>query len=180
MNSLTELYNSALVPLDAELEKQAAAELEQYAVEEAEMIKEAEEQDAAGRIMARGFADELEKLAAGVPPFVAAMKAKKEGEEDEDEDEEKKKEKKGPDVEKQAQYTMRGAGPTPHQGGLKAMGQGYNQTIKSKGSGMGRLTAAQTGANYKPKPATRVATTPPKQQTSPLVAKIPPPPKPAG
>jgi len=52
MNSLTELYNEAIVPLDAELEKQAA-----------ELIKQAEEEDAAGRIMARGFADELNKLA---------------------------------------------------------------------------------------------------------------------
>lgn len=52
MDSLTELYNQVIVPKDAELEKQAA-----------EMIKQAEEEDAAGRIMARGFADELNKLA---------------------------------------------------------------------------------------------------------------------
>lgn len=51
MNSLTELYQH-LSAGDAEiLEKQAA------------MIKQAEEEDAAGRIMARGFADELSKLA---------------------------------------------------------------------------------------------------------------------
>jgi hypothetical protein len=54
MDSLTELYNSHIVPLDQELEKQAA-----------EMVKQAEEEDAAGRIMARGFADELNKLAQG-------------------------------------------------------------------------------------------------------------------
>ena len=52
MESLTELYNSAILPMDEELEKQAA-----------EMYKQAEEEDAAGRIMARGFADELNKLA---------------------------------------------------------------------------------------------------------------------
>jgi len=53
MDSLTDLYNQQIVPLDEELEKQAA-----------EMWKQAEEEDAAGRIMARGFADELSKLAA--------------------------------------------------------------------------------------------------------------------
>jgi hypothetical protein len=52
MDSLTELYNQQIVPMDEELEKQAT-----------EMWKEAEEEDAAGRIMARGFADELDKLA---------------------------------------------------------------------------------------------------------------------
>jgi len=51
MESLTELYDQALVPMDNELEKQAE-----------EMWKQAEEEDAAGRIMARGFADELNKL----------------------------------------------------------------------------------------------------------------------
>jgi len=56
MDSLTQLYNEALLPLDAELEKQAS-----------ELVKQAEEEDAAGRIMARGFADELQKLAGG--PF---------------------------------------------------------------------------------------------------------------
>jgi hypothetical protein len=54
MDTLTELYNSQIVPLDEELEKQAA-----------EFVKQAEEEDAAGRIMARGFADELNKLAMG-------------------------------------------------------------------------------------------------------------------
>ena len=54
MNTLTDLYNQAIVPMDAELEKQAA-----------ELVKQAEEEDAAGRIMARGFADELHKLAEG-------------------------------------------------------------------------------------------------------------------
>ena len=52
MESLTELYENMLVPQDEELEKQAG-----------ELIKQAEEEDAAGRIMARGFADELNKLA---------------------------------------------------------------------------------------------------------------------
>ena len=53
MDSLTELYNTAIVPADEELEKQAA-----------EMEKQAAEEEAAGRIMARGFASELNKLAA--------------------------------------------------------------------------------------------------------------------
>jgi len=52
MDSLTELYNQAILPMDEELEKQAS-----------ELYKQAEEEDAAGRIMARGFADELNKLA---------------------------------------------------------------------------------------------------------------------
>jgi hypothetical protein len=54
MKTLTDLYNNAIVPMDQELEKQAA-----------ELWKQAEEEDAAGRIMARGFADELNKLAEG-------------------------------------------------------------------------------------------------------------------
>ena len=53
MNPLTELYNQQIVPLDDELEKEAAV-----------MVKQAEEEEFAGRIMARGFADELNKLAA--------------------------------------------------------------------------------------------------------------------
>ena len=57
MNSLTDLYNEAIVPMDVELEKQAT-----------EMVKQAEEEDAAGRIMARGFADELNKIAGNEPP----------------------------------------------------------------------------------------------------------------
>lgn len=52
--TLTDVYNQLILPKQAELEKQAA-----------EMIKQAEEEDAAGRIMARGFADELNKRAAG-------------------------------------------------------------------------------------------------------------------
>ena len=91
MNSLTELYNNALVPLDAELEKQASAELQKFAQEEAEIMKIAEEQDAAGRIMARGFADELNKLAA-IPAFI---KEKMKEKEDEDEDEDEKKQGRG-------------------------------------------------------------------------------------
>lgn len=58
MNTLTDLYNQAIVPMDEELEKQAA-----------ELVKQAEEEDAAGRIMARGFADELHKLAQPPPAF---------------------------------------------------------------------------------------------------------------
>lgn len=51
MNSLTDVYET-ISAADAELlEKQAAH------------IKQAEEEDAAGRIMARGFMDELHKLA---------------------------------------------------------------------------------------------------------------------
>ena len=51
MKSLTDVYNQ-VASHDAELEKQAAV-----------LIKQAEEEDAAGRIMARGFADELNKIA---------------------------------------------------------------------------------------------------------------------
>lgn len=51
MKNLTDVYNQ-VASHDAELEKQAA-----------QMIKQAEEEDAAGRIMARGFADELNKIA---------------------------------------------------------------------------------------------------------------------
>lgn len=51
MRSLTEVYDH-IATKDADLEKQAAV-----------LIKQAEEEDAAGRIMARGFADELNKLA---------------------------------------------------------------------------------------------------------------------
>ena len=56
MDTLTDLYNQQLVPLDQELEKQASA-----------MVKQAEEEEFAGRIMARGFAAELNKLAAPDP-----------------------------------------------------------------------------------------------------------------
>lgn len=49
--SLTDVYNT-LSARDQELEKEAAIELEKQA-----------EEDAAGRIMARGFYDELQKLA---------------------------------------------------------------------------------------------------------------------
>src|SRR5690606_23968516 len=51
MRSLTEVYEQ-IQSKDVILEKQAA-----------ELLKQAEEEDAAGRIMARGFADELAKLA---------------------------------------------------------------------------------------------------------------------
>ena len=55
MSSLTDVYNQ-IASADAQLlEKQAAH------------IKLAEEEDAAGRIMARGFADELQKIAADAP-----------------------------------------------------------------------------------------------------------------
>lgn len=73
MNSLTDLYTQALVPMDQELEKQAA-----------ELYKQAEEEDACGRIMARGFADELNKLAGAPfkrtpapPPTIEKTKAMK-------------------------------------------------------------------------------------------------------
>jgi hypothetical protein len=52
MQSLTEICDS-LNARDAELEKQAA-----------ELTKLAQEEEAAGRIMARGFADELNGLIA--------------------------------------------------------------------------------------------------------------------
>lgn len=53
MGSLTDIYDQISAGDAALLEKQAA------------MIKQAEEEDSAGRIMARGFADELHKLAQG-------------------------------------------------------------------------------------------------------------------
>ena len=74
MNSLTELYDTLLVPADQELEKQAS-----------HIYKQAEEEDAAGRIMARGFADELDKIAAKCGPKYGG------GEGMEGEGEEKKK-----------------------------------------------------------------------------------------
>jgi hypothetical protein len=51
MNSMTEIYEQLSAKDAVLLEKQAA------------QMKLAEEEDAAGRIMARGFADELAKLA---------------------------------------------------------------------------------------------------------------------
>ena len=65
MESLTELYDQEIVPRDAILEKEAA-----------ELVKVAEEEDAAGRIMARGFAGELNKLAGGItrrPPVAPSI-----------------------------------------------------------------------------------------------------------
>ena len=58
MDSLTEYYDTLLVPLDAELEKQAA-----------ELEKQAAEENYCGRFMARGFADELNKIAEGIIPM---------------------------------------------------------------------------------------------------------------
>lgn len=51
MRTLTDVYDT-MASKDVELEKQAS-----------EIIKQAEEEDAAGRITARAFADELSKLA---------------------------------------------------------------------------------------------------------------------
>lgn len=138
MNSLTELYNNALVPLDAELEKQAAAELEQYAAEEAEMLKEAEEQDAAGRIMARGFADELDKLAAGMPAFIQQKmdeKKKAEGEkEDEDEDDKEKAKAKAMEKDSGDARYVQGKKPPETGVGVKFtdIASKYNKTIPAK------------------------------------------------
>lgn len=53
MKSITEVYEQISAKDQVILEKQAA------------QLKQAEEEDAAGRIMARGFADELSKLAGG-------------------------------------------------------------------------------------------------------------------
>lgn len=61
MQSLQDVYNQ-IASQDAELEKQAS-----------ELIKQAEEEDAAGRITARGFADELSKLAAGYSKIAAGF-----------------------------------------------------------------------------------------------------------
>jgi hypothetical protein len=62
MDNLTDVYNQ-FASIDDELEKQAF-----------EMVKQAEEEEFAGRIMARGFADELNKLAA--PSFDTASPIK--------------------------------------------------------------------------------------------------------
>ena len=51
MDNLTDVYNQ-FASIDEQLEKQAS-----------EMVKQAEEEEFAGRIMARGFADEMNKLA---------------------------------------------------------------------------------------------------------------------
>jgi len=59
MENLTEVYNQ-FASIDEQLEKQASA-----------MVKQAEEEQFAGRIMARGFADELNKLAQA-PQFGSA------------------------------------------------------------------------------------------------------------
>ena len=58
MSSLTDIYNDISSHDVAYLEKQAA-QLQKTA----DLEKQAEEEDAAGRITARGFADELNKLA---------------------------------------------------------------------------------------------------------------------
>lgn len=55
MKTLTEVYEK-LAAVDKPLQ-------EKHAQEQAVLHKQAEEEDAAGRIMARGFADELHKLA---------------------------------------------------------------------------------------------------------------------
>lgn len=61
MASLVDIYEGLIIPCDAELEKQAEI-----------LVKQGEEEDAAGRIMARGFADELIKLGAPPPQRVQA------------------------------------------------------------------------------------------------------------
>lgn len=91
--SLADLYNQ-IVDTDEEIEKMAAQEaveeLIQYDPEtEDETVKLAAEYDAAGRILARGFFDEMLKEA-------QAEEEEGEGkEEDKEEDEDKKKKKKG-------------------------------------------------------------------------------------
>jgi len=62
MSNLTDVYNQLSAADAVYLEKHAA------------QVKIAEEEDAAGRIMARGFADELTKLAAGAPPVAQPPK----------------------------------------------------------------------------------------------------------
>ena len=57
MDTLTDVYNQ-FSSIDEQLEKQAS-----------KMVKQAEEEEFAGRIMARGFADEMSKLAEGVIPM---------------------------------------------------------------------------------------------------------------
>lgn len=62
MRNLTDIHNQLSVADQVYLEKRA------------EQIKIAEEEDAAGRIMARGFADELTKLAQPVAPSLSVPK----------------------------------------------------------------------------------------------------------
>ena len=61
MSNLTDVYNQLSAADAVYLEKHAA------------QVKIAEEEDAAGRIMARGFADELTKLAAPAAGGVGVM-----------------------------------------------------------------------------------------------------------
>ena len=62
-NSLTDVYN--------DISDQDVVYLEKHA----EQIKENEEEDAAGRIMARGFADEIHKLEAELATLRAQLDA---------------------------------------------------------------------------------------------------------
>lgn len=91
--SLADLYNQ-IVDTDEEIEKMAAYEAVEEIIqgdpeEEDETVKLASEYDAAGRILARGFFDEMMKEAQ------AEAEEEGEGKEEEEEDEDKKKKKKG-------------------------------------------------------------------------------------
>jgi hypothetical protein len=101
MASLSDLYNS-LVSVDEDLEKQAAEEALEELIGDGsfsesydeETVKVASEYDAAGRLMARSYFNEMMKAAeAEVEEESKAEeeKEKKEGDEEEDEDEKKKK-----------------------------------------------------------------------------------------
>lgn len=87
--SLADLYNQ-IVETDEEIEKMAAQEAveevtQQYPQEDDEIIKLASEYDAAGRLLARGFFDEMLK---------EAQAEEAEDEEDKEKGEEEDKEKK--------------------------------------------------------------------------------------
>lgn len=87
--SLADLYNQ-IVETDEEIEKMAAQEAveevtQQYPQKDDETIKLASEYDAAGRILARGFFDEMLK---------EAQAEEAEDEEDKEKGEEEDKEKK--------------------------------------------------------------------------------------
>jgi hypothetical protein len=119
MASLSDLYNS-LVSIDEDLEKQAAEEALEELINDGslgesndeETIKVASEYDAAGRLMARSYFNEMMKAAEAEVEEESKAEEEKE-EKEEGEDEKKKKGKKLPPAfaqalaEKKAAYKQR-------------------------------------------------------------------------
>jgi len=104
MASLASLYES-LVTVDEDLEKQAAEEALEELIgdgslgesDDEETVKVASEYDAAGRLMARSYFNEMMKAAEAEVEEESKSeeeKEKKEGDEDEEEDKDKDKKKK--------------------------------------------------------------------------------------